>query len=117
MDVIRSVLLKDHDHFRDRRHLDFGHDMFFETTDVLPCERKALLSHCVLFDVTRQFKLNILWATDDKWKPVRTALTPAFTTGRIKMMSEVMQEVADTCIKNLSNKCGKADSVTLSAKP
>ena len=41
-DIIRCIMLKDFDHFRDRRHLDFGHDMFFETLDVLPCKRILL---------------------------------------------------------------------------
>ena len=47
---------------------------------------------------------------------MRTALTPSFTTGKLKLMSDTMKEVADCCMKNLEKNCGKADSVAMNAK-
>ena len=60
--------------------------------------------------------VNVLYRTDDKWKAVRTALTPSFTTGKLKLMGETMQEVAEDCIKNLNKQLGKEDSIAMNSK-
>nr|CAH0107693.1 unnamed protein product [Daphnia galeata] len=70
-DMIKSVFVKDFDHFVNRRNF-------------------TLRSK-----VVRKF-LTLM--RDQDWKDVRSSITPAFTTGKIKRMSVLIKECADRLI-------------------
>lgn len=69
LDLIKQILVKDFDHFVDRRPINFDEPTFQETV------------------------LNL---EGQKWKDVRSVLSPAFTTGKMKQMFEQF----NTCGKN-----------------
>jgi len=73
--IIRSVFVKDFSHFVNRRNFDVG-------------ETKVLRK-----------MLSLL--TDQEWKEVRAALSPTFTTGKIKRYSTQMKECTDQLCSRL----------------
>jgi len=73
--LIRSIFIKDFDHFINRRHFE------------LPENR--------LLD----YALSNL--RDQAWKDVRSAVTPTFTSGKIKKYSVLMKECADKMCQRL----------------
>ncbi|XP_021967532.1 cytochrome P450 3A4 [Folsomia candida] len=81
-DLIRSIFIKDFDHFYDKRILDYGHPLISEMMDVLPY---------------------------DKWKVVRTYLSPQLTTGKIKAMSYQMLEAINNWVDKLKAKMDEED--------
>lgn len=52
-DLIRSIFIKDFDHFYDKRILDYGHPLISEMMDVLPCMSYSPLKLYPLHDMTR----------------------------------------------------------------
>lgn len=56
-------------------------------------------------------KINDLNITDEKWKYLRSKLSPTFTSGKIKQMFRLIQEVADELLKNIDNRLEKNEQV------
>ncbi len=71
LDATRRVLISDFDHFADRRHVDFHQDT----------EASKIMGRM----------LTVL--TGDRWKRVRSALSPAFTSGKLKAMMPLINKV------------------------
>ncbi|XP_032791001.2 cytochrome P450 3A14 [Daphnia magna] len=71
VDLIKAIFIKDFDHFVDRRSMEI------------------------------KLKVMRKWMTlmkGQEWKDVRSSVTPAFTTGKIKRMSSLIKDcVADLC--------------------
>ncbi|GAU92845.1 hypothetical protein RvY_04873 [Ramazzottius varieornatus] len=74
-DMLRSVMVKDFSHFVNRRHADFNGPFFERAVSEL---------------------------RDQRWKDVRSALVPAFTSGRMRQMDELMNECCATLERNLA---------------
>ncbi len=70
LDLVKAVLVKDFDHFVDRRSINFGNDPIL--------------------------KEMLVMLEGQKWKDVRSVLSPTFTSGKIRKMFECF------------NKCGKS---------
>jgi len=68
-ELIKSVFVKDFDHFINRRDMDFSS-----------------------IEVFRYFLTTM---EDQPWKDVRSAITPTFTTGKIKRYAVQMKEVTE----------------------
>ncbi|CAL8106832.1 unnamed protein product [Orchesella dallaii] len=64
-EMIRLIFIKDFDHFHNKRALDFGHPLVGDMMDMLPY---------------------------DRWKIVRSFISPSLTTGKIRNMSTAMTE-------------------------
>jgi len=87
-DLIRSVMVKDFDHFVNRRDM----------TITAKYARKMV---------------NIM--QDQDWKDVRNCLTPTFTTGKIKKMAPLIVDCSNDMSRKLIDKCranGSIDSKT-----
>lgn len=76
LDLIRNILIADFQHFQDR-------GLFYN-------ERFDPLS------------ANLLRIEHAKWKPLRSKLSPTFSTGKVKFMFKIMMTVADELVKCLS---------------
>ncbi|XP_059484972.1 cytochrome P450 9e2-like [Neocloeon triangulifer] len=84
-ELIKEILVKDFSHF-------YNHGFkIHEEAD--PMQAKSL------------FNLN-----DHKWKEMRSKLSPTFTSGKIKMMTPLMEEVSQNFIAHL-------DKISKSGKP
>jgi len=71
MELIRLVLIKDFDHFVDRRHI-------------------------VASMKTNKYFMNMLTVMrGDKWKEMRTIISPVFTSGKLKSMMPIIHKVID----------------------
>ncbi len=69
LDIAKAVLIKDFDHFVDRRKMD-------------------------LSKKTNQYFLEMLFSmTGDKWKRMRAILSPVFTSGKLRAMIPMMNQV------------------------
>jgi len=91
-DMIRSIFVKDFDHFIN--HMDYH----------------------VHTKYIRKF-LDIL--QDQEWKDVRSAISPVFTTGKIKKMTPIIKDCADRLVDDLTataEQAGKLDTRRLSSK-
>jgi len=86
-ELIRSVFVKDFDHFVNRRKIEFP-------------EYKVL-----------RYMLTSL--ENQKWKDIRSAVTPTFTTGKIKRYSIQMKECTDRLCVNLKSIAAKQGKLNL----
>lgn len=68
MDIAKAILIKDFEHFIDRRQLGVGN--------------KA----------NRYFNDMIVMLTGERWKKMRTILSPAFTSGKLKSMMPLIKQ-------------------------
>lgn len=73
-ELIKSILVKDFDHFINRRGIEFSDPKFQE----------------MLFNMVNQ-----------EWKDMRTTMTPTFTTSKIKRMFGIFNESSDKMTKFL----------------
>lgn len=80
MDLIKDVLIKDFDHFVDRRDVDFSNNKYLANM------------------------LTLL--KGDKWKSMRSMSSPIFTSGKLKGMVPLIDKVGDRFVKHLE-KYGK----------
>ncbi len=71
MDLARDILIRDFDHFCDRRSFDQD-----ESTEV-----------------NRYAANMLLTLKGDKWRRVRNIMSPAFTSGKLKAMVPFIQKV------------------------
>ena len=69
MELAKDVLIKDFDHFVDRREFTFGDGQYLDKM------------------------LTVL--TGDKWKTMRTMVSPIFTSGKLKGMVNLIDNVSD----------------------
>ncbi|XP_058141702.1 cytochrome P450 3A8-like isoform X2 [Dasypus novemcinctus] len=58
-------------------------------------------------------KSSIFFSEDENWKRLRTLLSPAFTSGRLKEMFPITGQVGDVLVKNLRREAEKGTPVTL----
>lgn len=86
LDLVKSVLIKDFNSFRNR-------GIFFNSKS----------------DPISEHISNV---EDDQWKSIRSKLTPAFTSGKLKMMIETISEFSD----KLVNKIEKASDQSVELK-
>ena len=82
LDVIKKVLIKDFDHFKNRA--------FADPDDLNP-------------EVNKHFSNLLTMMKDDKWKIMRTMLTPIFTSGKIKATLPVVNEAAKALTKHFES--------------
>jgi cytochrome P450 len=93
LDIIRNVFVKDFDVFTNHRT--------FRTKDTDRDENSRLL------DKT----LNILH--DENWKRMRTFMTPAFSTGKIKLMMPLVEEAVTTLTNIVEEKFERKEKFDL----
>jgi len=84
-DIIRSVYVKDFDHFVNRR--SFGVS-------------------------SKYFRKMLTLIRDQDWKDVRSALTPTFTTGKIKRMSPLILKCTDDLSEKIVSAAKKSGTIT-----
>lgn len=82
-DLIRDIMVKDFHIFPNRKMIHLGSSLFNEVLFFLP--------------------------GDDKWKRIRSIVTPAFTTGKLKRMSENMHDIGDNFVKNIAKAAEKGN--------
>ncbi|XP_049964323.1 probable cytochrome P450 6a13 [Schistocerca serialis cubense] len=75
-DLIRDILVKDFDAFQDR---------------------------CIPFDDSEPLNQHLLFLNGSKWKRLRSKLTPAFTSGKLKMMFETMDRCGREMVEVLDD--------------
>ncbi|CAL8117001.1 unnamed protein product [Orchesella dallaii] len=88
-ELIRLIFVKDFIHFADRKKSDFGVPVIDEVLDYIPGE---------------------------KWKLLRTHLSPLFTTSKLKQMSGLMSESASEFMDDLISECGDKGRVKINAR-
>nr|QLI62188.1 cytochrome P450 39 [Streltzoviella insularis] len=81
-DLIKSITVKDFDHFTDHRHF------FTEETEPL-------------------FGGSLLMMRGERWRDMRTTLSPAFTGSKMKLMMPFMTEVSNNIINYLKEHQGE----------
>lgn len=91
LDLAKCIMIKDFDHFVDRRNL-------FSNS-----KSKVLLK-----------MLPSLFGTE--WKGVRTAMSPTFTTGKIRRIMEFFNKCGAEWVSNLKSKSEAGASVTVNLK-
>ncbi|CAB0036385.1 unnamed protein product [Trichogramma brassicae] len=79
LDLVKTVLIKNFDHFADRKQ--------FVDEDVDPL-----------------FGKNLNFLNGDRWKEVRTMLSPAFTSSKMKTMFQLMDNCAKKFVAQLCTK-------------
>ncbi|XP_033107045.1 cytochrome P450 3A24-like [Anneissia japonica] len=87
VDVLRQILIKDFDHFRNHRQLG---------VEVKP------------------FSKGVVRLTDDHWKNVRNILTPTFSAGKLKKMVPLLNGACRALIKKLCT--ASEDKATINVK-
>ncbi|XP_068202510.1 cytochrome P450 9e2-like [Palaemon carinicauda] len=91
-ELAKLILIKDFDHFVDRRNFTFTTD-----TD----------------DVANHFLTN---ATGSHWKGIRSVLSPSFTSGRMKGMFPLVADKAEKLVDYLKKQRKEKDSSTFLLK-
>uniref|UniRef100_F7AFF1 Thromboxane-A synthase n=1 Tax=Ornithorhynchus anatinus TaxID=9258 RepID=F7AFF1_ORNAN len=56
---------------------------------------------------------SIFSAKDERWKELRTLVSPTFTSGKLKEMVPMMIQYGEVLVKNLQNKVEKNQNVTI----
>ncbi|UYV81946.1 CYP3A4 [Cordylochernes scorpioides] len=66
------------------------------------------------FPGTDEVSANTLFAArDDKWRKIRSAVTPAFTSGKMKKMVGVINDCAEALLQNLRDKARRKEDVDI----
>ncbi|XP_076416767.1 cytochrome P450 3A4-like isoform X2 [Peromyscus maniculatus bairdii] len=58
-------------------------------------------------------KKSITTSENEEWKRIRSLMTPAFSSGKLKEMFHIIQEYGDVMVKNMSREVEKGKSVTM----
>ncbi|EHB00903.1 Cytochrome P450 3A13 [Heterocephalus glaber] len=58
-------------------------------------------------------KKAISISEDEEWKRIRTLLSPAFTTGKLKEMFPIIEQYGDVLVKNLRQRAKKGEPVSM----
>ncbi|XP_049816077.1 cytochrome P450 6k1-like [Schistocerca nitens] len=74
---------------------------------VLVKEFEAFSYRNINFDERDPLNHNLINTNGPKWKKLRTKLTPSFTTGKLKMMSQTMQDCGRELVKVLEEPAKK----------
>lgn len=90
VEVIKKVMIKDFDHFVDRRK-------FFN-------------------DDNSPFRFTLPMLEGDEWKGVRSAVSPTFTTGKIRRMMDYFNSVGNDWVAMLRQKCAGQGSCTIAVE-
>eukprot|EP00794_Sanderia_malayensis_P005402 gene5402-6078_t len=86
IEMLKTILVKDFEKFHDRPiFADFPQPMASMLTSI----------------------------TGQKWKNVRSILTPTFTSGKLKQMMFIMQEASDTLVEKLEQAAIKSEAVDI----
>ncbi|CAG0890359.1 unnamed protein product [Darwinula stevensoni] len=85
VDLIRDICIKEFDHFTDRR-------IFFPMKDKVLSKMLTMLK-------------------GQKWKDVRSAVSPVFSSGKIKKMSQLMESCGKTLVQHLREAMDKSQGV------
>ncbi|KAG7491982.1 hypothetical protein MATL_G00009470 [Megalops atlanticus] len=82
--------------------------------------KTILIKECYpLFTNRRNFRLNgplydaVSIVEDEEWKRIRSALSPSFTSGRLKEMFPIMKQHSDNLVKSLQRKADSGEAVEL----
>jgi len=81
VELIKHIVIKDFDHFTDRIALDCAHDPHLGRT--------------------------LIFLKGNEWKQVRSALSPAFTTGKMKRLLKLFQATAKNWSSTSTQSLGK----------
>ncbi|OXU20727.1 hypothetical protein TSAR_010092 [Trichomalopsis sarcophagae] len=88
IDLVKTVLIKEFDHFADHRELG-------------DAVGDPLLTK------------NLIAINGDKWRELRQLLSPAFTSSKMKLMFELMSDCADRFAKSFSEQFLKEDDTDM----
>eukprot|EP00795_Rhopilema_esculentum_P016292 gene16292-7678_t len=86
-DIIRQVLVKEFDNFHDRPNGDME----------FPEPLKSMMSE----------------VKGQRWKDIRSIMTPAFTSGKLKGMMYIMNEAGDTLLKKIEKAAAERQAVDI----
>ncbi|KFP21782.1 Cytochrome P450 3A24, partial [Egretta garzetta] len=82
--------------------------------------KNILVKECyTIFTNRRNFRLNgslesaLNVAEDEKWKRIRTVLSPAFTSGKLKEMFPIINHYGEKLMKNIEKKVANDEFVTM----
>ncbi|XP_075422084.1 cytochrome P450 3A24-like [Ascaphus truei] len=82
--------------------------------------KAILVKECfTLFTNRRSFGLNgplesaLTVAEDDQWKRIRTVLSPAFTSGKLKQMFPLMKHYGDLLMQNVTKKVNNKETIVM----
>ncbi|GFR73027.1 cytochrome P450 3A29-like [Elysia marginata] len=65
------------------------------------------------FPLAPKKSLGLFLENDAQWKRSRNLLTPAFSTGKLKMMTPIMSEAADILVERLTDKVKEENSTDI----
>ena len=77
LDLIKDILIKDFDHFVDRRYMEFSKNPYIQNM------------------------LTLL--TGEKWRAMRSMMSPIFTSGKLRGMVPLIDNVGDRFVKHLES--------------
>uniref|UniRef100_A0A672U7N0 Uncharacterized protein n=1 Tax=Strigops habroptila TaxID=2489341 RepID=A0A672U7N0_STRHB len=82
--------------------------------------KNILVKECyTIFTNRRNFRLNgilesaITVTEDEKWKRIRTVLSPTFTSGKLKEMFPIINHYGEKLVKNVEKKAANDEFVTV----
>ena len=81
MELVKDVLIKDFDHFVDRREVNLGKNIYLDKM------------------LTR--------LSGDKWKTMRAIMSPMFTSGKLKGMVQLIDKIGDQMVVELDKIVGE----------
>ncbi len=73
LDLVKQMFIKDFDHFVDRRKVNLGTG-----------------------PLAKYFDNNLLNLDGDQWKEMRSTVSPAFTSGKLRVMCKLIDKVSHT---------------------
>ncbi|XP_036028238.1 cytochrome P450 3A13-like [Onychomys torridus] len=81
--------------------------------NVLVKEFNLVFTNRHLFGPLGFMKKSIANAENKDWKRIRSLMTPAFSSGKLKEMFHIIQEYGDVLVKNMSPEVEKGKNVTM----
>ncbi|NWW53720.1 CP3AC protein, partial [Pedionomus torquatus] len=79
--------------------------------NILVKECYSIFTNRRTFGLNGILKLSLGMAEDEKWKRIRTVLSPAFTSGKLKEMFPVIVQNGEKLVKNVEKKVANDDIV------
>ncbi|TKC33295.1 hypothetical protein EI555_005879, partial [Monodon monoceros] len=58
-------------------------------------------------------KNAISMSEDEQWKRLRSLLSPAFTSGKLKEMFPIISQIGDVLVRNLKKEAGKGKPINM----